>query len=498
MAKLVTIGDSLTQGVTSGAILRTEWAFPAIMARALGLEVPTDFHIPNFQYRDDSNQDILGGLGINIEDLLRFMQRWLGPDIDNAVERFIRFPQLVHSYIDKVEDYYERGKGAQPSRFRGIYHNLGVLSFRVQDTFTVNADYSNQIIQSGEGFIRDDFLGLPSMPMYRAAQRVLNPPDERSRMRWTQLDNLKALVERDNGELESLVLWIGHNDCLGAVVSLKIHDMTDVAIADVPDDPNARRQWNLTHPAIFENDYRTLVEKVAEIIPDHTKVFVGTLAHVTIPPVTQGLGKRTPDPDTGRQYFDQYGRFFMNNANYDTVVHRTLSRADAIKVDQRIDQFNSSIRSIVADLNHPNWHIVDIGGVLDNLAVKRNDSENNPAFPLQSRYADWIDNHPLLSLLPVPSVLRYTTHGAQRLAGGLFSLDGIHPTITGYGIVAEEFLRSMQQHGVSGADPQRVPWAMVTANDTLLRQAPQLWDDIINQAENHSTIWNAIFNFLSR
>ena len=39
--KLVAIGDSLTQGFQSGPILNTEWSYPAMIARSLGLSVPT-------------------------------------------------------------------------------------------------------------------------------------------------------------------------------------------------------------------------------------------------------------------------------------------------------------------------------------------------------------------------------------------------------------------------------------------------------------------------
>ena len=36
----------------------------------------------------------------------------------------------------------------------------------------------------------------------------------------------------------------------------------------------------------------------------------------------------------------------------------------------------------------------------------------------------------------------------QRTAGGLFSLDGVHPTTIAYGLVAQEFVRVMEEAGV--------------------------------------------------
>jgi hypothetical protein len=156
MAKLVAIGDSLTQGFQSGAILKTEWSYPSMIARSFGLSVPTDFRIPSF---------FGSGLPINIEELLRFMETKLGNEISTD-EWILRFPFLLEQFIDGVEDLYERGRGSKPSVFTGQFHNLAVWGFRVLDTFSVNSDYCDQVIKQNEGWIEDDFLGLPNAPMY--------------------------------------------------------------------------------------------------------------------------------------------------------------------------------------------------------------------------------------------------------------------------------------------------------------------------------------------
>ena len=48
MPKLVAIGDSLTQGVQSGAIFNTQLSFPALIADAMGLNVSNEFRGPRF------------------------------------------------------------------------------------------------------------------------------------------------------------------------------------------------------------------------------------------------------------------------------------------------------------------------------------------------------------------------------------------------------------------------------------------------------------------
>lgn len=485
MAKLVAIGDSLTQGFQSGAILRTELSYPALMAKALGLTIPTQFAIPHFPG---------SGLPLNIEEALRSMEQPLGQEI-SSFEWIVRFPVLLNQFVDAVEDLYERGAGASPASFGGSYHNLAVWGFRVMDSFAVTYDYSQNTIQREEGWIENDFFGLPSAPMYRTAQHVLNPNFRAEKANWTQLDNLRNIIQTD-GQLEALVLWLGANDCLGTVMDLEMKDMTSADVdqmrqAGTINDPVTRRNWNLTNLDLFRQDFTELTTQIAQIIPPSTQVFVGTIPYVTIPPVTQGIGAFHD------RYFDYYGRFYATAENFDPTKQPHLRRDQVMAIDQRIDAFNSVIREMVGQQGHQ-WQIVDIGEVLNSLAVKRNDSSNAPGTRLIEYYTSkgWPD-HPLLQLNPVPSVLRLDTRNSTRLQGGLFSLDCIHPTTIGYGIVAEEFLTAMQAAGVAGANPLALDWDDIIRKDTLLQVPPVLWDDIIQAAESHADLWNLLFSFLT-
>lgn len=478
MAKLVAIGDSLTQGFQSGAISRTEWSYPAMIARSFGLAVPGQYRVPPFPG---------DGLPLNIEAMLRWMETKLGNDLD-ALEWVLRFPALLSSYVDRVEDLYEREEGAQPVPFSGVYHNLAVWGFRVADACTVTSRYARRAIDDTEGVLGDDPLisGLPSAPMYRTARRVLNPPQAASREEWTMLDNLSELVRTE--DVENLIIWLGSNDCLGTVLNLKVRFMYTTNVAA---DPQDRRQWNLTHPTVFEHDFATLITKVNAIIPSTTNVFVGTIAHVTIPPVTTGIG------DFDGTYFDYYGRFFATGNNFSRFLHANLTREQARFIDGTIDQYNAAIHRLVQP-HHPQWQVVDVGAILDRLAVKRNRRQDEPDRPLRDYYASLgRPDHPLLQLQPVPNVLRLRTlETGGRFTGGLFSLDCFHPSTIGYGIVAETFLQAMHDAGVTGADPARLDWTAIIQQDQLLEHAPTLWDDITEAAEKHPYLWNLIFSFL--
>jgi len=63
----------------------------------------------------------------------------------------------------------------------------------------------------------------------------------------------------------------------------------------------------------------------------------------------------------------------------------------------------------------------------------------------------------------------------------LFSLDGVHPTTIGYGVIAQEMINIMRSAGVefrhgNGAprpDPVTVDFERLILRDTLVRKPPQ-------------------------
>src|ERR1035437_1877130 len=70
----------------------------------------------------------------------------------------------------------------------------------------------------------------------------------------------------------------------------------------------------------------------------------------------------------------------------------------------------------------------------------------------------------------VGSILLQAAFGGQRLTtgfmGGLFSLDGIHPTNTGYAIIANEFIKTMNRSLLAGIPPVSVE--QVNKTDPLI------------------------------
>ena len=509
MPKLVAIGDSLTQGVQSGAIFETELSYPALIAEAMGLDVPNDFRVPTFPGN---------GLPVNIEWLLHSMRRNLGESINWFEWRF-EVPFLLANRLDRVEDMYERGEGSRRTEYSGVFHNLAVSGFRVFDSFGVDDVYCREEINRKEKWIEDDFLGLPSASMYRIAQRVLNPGDIKERREWTQIRNLQELHNEDENGVENLILFLGANDCLKTVKDLQIREMEN----EVPSDIEGRRQYNLTSKhnltsvEVFESDYRKMVKKIEKAISSKskTRVFVGTIPHVTIPPITRGIGRRRDDG-----YFPFYAPFFITDDDFDPR-DRHLTHEHAQQIDQRIDAFNKKICEIVREQNaaeseYIEWHLVNICALLDRLAVRRSEDPEDSSGPLRKLLKD-VEGHPLLGLQPTPSVRLFESYNSNWRSGGFFSLDCFHPTTIGYGLIAEAFLAKMDEVDVNILSPagsredselineenrelrdwNRLNWQRLIEKDTLIQDPPVLWDDVVRAAKRNPRLAKLIYRVLS-
>ena len=499
MPKLVAIGDSLTQGVQNGAIYNTHLSYPALIAEVMGLTVrrlgpqdssdaPNEFRVPEFPEN---------GLPLNIEQLLRTAHCEIGDDIDNLSE----WGQLLSILPRFVQEAYDgwRSPNAEPSAHQGVYHNLAVSGFRVFDSFSVHARYCSEQIAAADRWFWDE-LGFLTAPMYRIAQRVLSPAQNPDRNTWTQIDNLRRLNAKEGG-VENLILFLGANDCLGTVVKLDMKDMEGKR--RVPDDPEERRkEYNLTSETVFKNNYTEMVNQISDVISDNTNVFVGTVPHVTIAPITNGLDQARSS-STERRYFRYYVPFFLQEENFNSWWHPELTTDDVQTIDQRIDNFNGIIRDIVN--RRKNWHIVDICQLLDDLAFKRN-AATDPRVHLRTFFENRrICDHPLLDeelIHSAPSTLPFESRDRQWTGGGFFSLDFFHPTTIGYGLIAEAFLQVMGEEArLPGAnltmEGRRQFWTRIINDDTLIQDPPSLWDDLVEAARENRKLSNLIYRVLT-
>jgi hypothetical protein len=431
MARLVAIGDSLVQGFQSLAITHTELAFPALIAERMGMAAG-DFRAPNFQGA--------GGLPCSLEWLARRIEDKYGADL-NAFE-WIGSLHAIPSLLDEVEDYWERGPGSQ-AHAAVDYHNLAVWGFEVADAYEIDSQVCLELIRRP----KDDLVSLPSEPRLRTAYRVLNPSQDPLRNQDTQLA-IAERIQRSEG-VDHLIVVLGANNCLGTVVELEVRET-----GSTPPGPNSDR--TLWTPAAFEQEYAELARRVSALGARHT--YVATVPHVTIPPITRGvMANKGPLPD-GAKYFDYYTRFFIRDEDFDPKRDPSFSGAAAKHIDDSIDQYNLTIRRCAARYG---FHVVDLCELLDQLAVRRNHGVVHYALP------------PALADL---SVLMFEIHPSGRVrSGGLISLDGVHPTLCGYSLVAQRFIDEMKKHEPGILD---IDFAAVRRGDALVSKPPRTLDDL--------------------
>ena len=451
--RLVTIGDSITAGFQSGAIYNTGLSWPALVARELGF---TEFRFPTY--------DGYGGLPLNLEFLLRQLEWQFG-----EIGWLDSLPALawVNHYLNKVEQWWEVDADQTYRPAPGLTHNLAVHGFKLADASTRTLAAVEEAILKRRDHWR---LPLPERDVDRAARRVL----ANAGLDMAVLDVAGVLGDEGDPGIEVLVVALGANHALGSVVQLRNRWTDD----HYPDDPGGGYTvWAPTH---FAAESAEVTRRVEEIMARH--VVLATVPHVTIAPIARGVAIR----DRGAsRYYPYYTKPWISDADFDPDHDPQLTGDEVRAIDSAIDHYNHLITETVRRARNAgrDWYLFDLCGLLDRLAFKRYlmHPEAKPswwddvggAYPLPDS---------LTRLDPPPDTRFLQSDAGGRSAGGLFSLDGVHPTTVGYGIVAQELIRILEVAGVPffEADgrtvrpfPVQLDFASLLSADTLLRDPPR-------------------------
>lgn len=466
--KLFTIGDSLAQGFRSGAAARTDQCFSTLTARALGVPAAA-YSYPRWPHH---------GLPVDLEAVMRRLLTDYGRDISGL--EWLGVLGSVNALLESSEAFYERGEGKETVPYPGasFFHNVAVRGFTAADAWLVTPQLCLDAIANAAGR-GDGFLQGPNAPFFRTALKVLNPALENRRMNMSQLD---WLAEHAQGEgVENLVLWLGPNNALETVVRLSIKLTPNVperrphtlSFAE-----RAAQHWTLWHPADFAAEYAELLRRVHTIqktnaSPDW-RVFIATVPLVTIAPVAKGVGEKTNV--NGDVYFKYY-TYFPFDEQHAMETPQRLTMQQAMFIDDCIRSYNAHIKRMVADLNRTldrqRYFIVDLADALDQMAWKRNDGNPSYQFPAHFRH-----------LYPPVNTKYYHADQLGRLTqGGLFSLDGVHPTAIGHGLIAWEFLKVMETAGVAVDADKALDWPAICASDDLYSQPIALMHEIYDHQD---------------
>jgi hypothetical protein len=481
--KLFTIGDSISQGFMSLAAARTELSYSTLLARCMGMTPGTDeYSIPYWG---------AGGLPLNMENLLRSLQRRYGSDIRGPIEWPLAVAS-VNQYLDEIEDHYERGQGnialPQAGR-RQFYPNVSVAGFTVADAWTVTPRMCLDRIANGQPKNGNDgFFDLPNCRFERTAHAVLNPSRDPRFNEFTQLRWLEHHQAEMEG-VENVILWLGANNALGTIVRMHVDKTADAGKPPLKMTLDERNEYNLWSPEHFKAEYEELMERVHGILSRgkiDCKVFVGTVPAVTIAPLARGVGNSREAEDPFKvlesaAYFDRY-TYFLFDHDYARRSGNSITFDQAYEIDTTIAAYNKTIADLVATYNRKakprngrkvEYFLVDICDQLLRLAFKRN--KGNPPYKLPPEMIDLNDR-----LGRTVNTIYYTVDRQSRMsAGGVFSLDGVHPTAIGQGLIALEFLKAFEKAGVP--IERQLDWNGIAASDSLyshpISLMPELYDN---------------------
>jgi hypothetical protein len=461
--RLVAIGDSLTHGFQSGAIFNTDHSYPMLIAKELGWD--NNFRHPTYNGPGD-------GLPLNLENLARQFEQKFGSNID----WWELMPALLflREHLDNIEDYWERGDGLQLPETNKINHNLAIYGWDLRNTLSRTADIAKEKIDAQPP--KDDFLQqIVENANDRAALRVLNSARNPLGNALTPLQAAAALGEK--GGIETLTILIGANNALGSILTFKVKWS-----GDDYEDMNLNDKYTVWQPKHFQAELDLIVQEVSKIKAHH--VIWGTVPHVTIAPFARGVGGKL---ESGSRYYPYYTLPWIDDETFDPTKHPHITGQEARAIDSAIDQYNDAIAEAVraGRMQGKDWHLFETAGLLDRLASRRY-IEDPSAQP------SWWTPYPLppalQALSPVPTSQFFLSGTQGRTQGGLFSLDGIHPTTIAYGIMAQELINIMQLAGVKfynsngqqRSGPINIDFNNLIAIDTLISKPPQNISSIFN------------------
>lgn len=391
----------------------------------------------------------------------------------------------VRARMARVEAYWERGAGSSASGTGPIHHNLAVWGFEILDALTL----SDGVCARNTPRPKNQLLSqIPEMGMYRTARRVLNPSQAHSLSELTQLDLARMLGEKE--KIGDLVIALGANNALATCLHLQLRWSQSADLRKLPH----QRAVTIWEPEHFTRIYARIIEQVKTIAAE--RVYLATVPHVTIAPVTRGVTPRAKErnipelhrfPEETRAYYEYYTRFWTWDDTFRPERDEHITREDARNVDKAIDEYNAFIRDAASKNG---WHVIDMCKTLDDLAFRS--TEGKPRYSYPTRLIDALRANPKTAFRVRPDgcVLLDTrflripqtalaadspsSEWQKHYRGGLFGLDGVHPTTIGYGVIAHEVLTKMRDATSPNADPDALPWDAIVAADTLVTDPPPL------------------------
>ena len=203
---------------------------------------------------------------------------------------------------------------------------------------------------------------------------------------------------------------------------------------------------------------------------------LATVPHVTVAPIANGVNPDAPGRKwrEGSRYFPYYTDPWIAEADFRPDRHRKITHQQARAIDSAIDQYNVTIADAVrhARTEGRDWYLLDLCGILDGLAQRRYVDDDQAA-----QLNGWVP-YPLPAEFAGLDTRFFRSDRTGRLQGGLFGLDGVHPTTSGYAVLAGAVLDVLAVAGVKPANP--IDYADLGRRDTLNTDPPALMTTALN------------------
>lgn len=409
----------------------------------------------------------------NLEGAVRHLEAKMpGSLLDVVGDLDVAF--RLRSLMDDVEDYWERGEGADlvaaTAAGRGagpVNHNLAIWGWDIRDVLSRTVGSLRSQMEHAPGRRDDVTAQIPSAAGERSALLTLAGGEDED----TAITLARSLGSEGTPGIETLVVALGANNILGTVLQFQVNWS-----GDDYQDLDRKNQYNAWLPSHFAHEFDALVAEVKNIGARHV-IFV-TVPHVTIAPMVRGVGDKMP----GSRYFARYTRPWITDDVFSPNRHPCLTGNHLRVLDFAVDRYNDHIVSRVGEarrLERRDWRIVDLAGVLDGLAYRRFlvDEEARPPW-----WQPYIQPEAYRELSPMPDTRFFESDRFGRRKGGLVALDGVHPATIGYGLVAREVMKVMEGAGVSmkACEPD---FRDLLKKDTLLANPPTQLSSVLNFVE---------------
>mgnify|MGYP002633367656 CR=1 FL=1 len=410
--EMMAIGDSLYQGVRSLTIKNGTNQLSAPALAAEALGIRHKFSCP------DPKRPIL----VNMEAWLRML-----PGIDGV-------KQDMAGNVD-----YWFARPASPSG-RLLFENVAVASSTIADlystTWQTSDDYLRALPNGTRGKIKKltfDGLDLAGIMLALNTRFTLNPSGKAA---FKQLSQVELAAAR---KPKRLLVNIGANNGL----------------------------WDMAFGAkagtrmVFKADLRQLAARLQALPAEVEHIYFNNLALPSTVPNLMPLPDMVEWDEANKPGKGNYYRKYENRFG---LAHGSLTGAQLKTLDDRVALANREAQDILKNTfgTDRRLHFVDLAKSMTKYDAKHQRRTASNVIKLKN-------NKTITNVM-----LNAGLFGGFR-RGGTQGLDGMHPTVVGYAIMAQQVLAAIRR-AEPGANPAKIDLDDAYSRDKLLNNMPWVWN----------------------